>query len=100
MGADPENNISNNSGEIRWYSETMQFDTMRETHEWVYSGAYNEIGTLYDGYITQDLKLACALVFELVRSNTIHNHRFDIHTDYDLIDKVIFYKVWVNKSNN
>ena len=29
--------------ELRWYEEPMQFDTLREAHEWAYSEAYNEI---------------------------------------------------------
>lgn len=32
--------------ELRWYEEPMQFDTLREAHEWAYSEAYNEIGHL------------------------------------------------------
>lgn len=28
---------------ITWFDEDRQFDTIREAHEWVYSGAYNEI---------------------------------------------------------
>ncbi|QWU18567.1 hypothetical protein SAMN04487895_106354 [Paenibacillus sophorae] len=45
-----------NDQAIKWYTETMQFDTMREAHEWAYHEAYKEIGNVYDGYLTKDEK--------------------------------------------
>ncbi len=72
----------------------MQFDTLREAHEWAYSEAYNEIGHLYDGYITTDEKLAYALLFELVRSNTLLSKRFEVFADVDF-GVPNRYRVWV-----
>ncbi|MBB6732367.1 hypothetical protein [Cohnella zeiphila] len=79
-----------------WFMEKMEFETMREAREWVYSGAYNEIGYSYDGYKTKDPKLAYALLFELVRSNTIHEYRHDVHCDEEYIEGTIIYRVWVS----
>ncbi|WP_248845152.1 hypothetical protein [Paenibacillus jilunlii] len=89
--------ITQNDEVKKWYTETMQFETMREAHEWAYSEAYNAIGNLYDGYITTDEKIAYALVFELTRSNTIHGFRFNIHCDCDFSVKPMAYKVWVSR---
>ncbi|MEK5489280.1 hypothetical protein MKZ24_00920 [Paenibacillus sp. FSL R7-0297] len=89
--------MNQNDKSIRWFIETMQFETMREAHEWAYSGAFNEIGNLYEGYITTDEKIAYALVFELTRINTIRGFRCNIHCDCDFNVKPIVYKVWVSK---
>lgn len=75
----------------------MYFEKMREAHEWAYSVPYNEIGNAYDGYITSDDKIAYALVFELIRSNTIHGHRFNIHSDCVFKEDTITYKVWISR---
>ncbi|MCR8645490.1 hypothetical protein NV379_22900 [Paenibacillus sp. N1-5-1-14] len=94
-------NDENIENSISWFVESMEFDTIREAHEWVYSGAYNEIGYLFDGYKTKDSKIAYALLFELVRSNTILGRRQDVHCDEDCLDETIIYKVWVtNKTYN
>ncbi|WP_138493815.1 hypothetical protein [Paenibacillus pinistramenti] len=81
---------------ITWFDEHKEFETIREAHEWVYSEAYNEIGYNYDGYRSKDPKLAYALLFELIRSNTIHEYRHDVYCDDELIDGTMIYKVWVN----
>lgn len=83
---------------IRWYTETMQFETMREAHEWAYSVPYNEIGHLYEGYITTDEKIASALVFELTRLNTIAGFRRNIFCDCDFSVSPMAFKVWVSTS--
>ena len=90
-------NFNNKDSEdtITWFDEEMSFETMREAHEWVYSGAYNEIGNLFDGYRTKDPKLAYALAFELVRLNTFNGFRQDICCDEQYVDKSIVYRVWV-----
>ncbi|MBE9916445.1 hypothetical protein G8C92_20720 [Paenibacillus donghaensis] len=80
---------------IIWFDEDKQFDTIQEAHEWVYSGAYNEIGYIYDGYRSKDPKLAYALLFELIRLNTIHEYRHDVHCDNEYKDGTMIYKVWV-----
>ncbi|WP_115995597.1 hypothetical protein [Cohnella lupini] len=80
---------------IKWYFDEQYFETMRESHEWAYSVPFNEIGNKYDGYITNDEKIASALVFELIRSNTIHGFRFNVHCDCEFPDGNIFFKVWV-----
>ena len=90
------NQVDRNSGNsISWFVEEIQFDTIREAYEWISSGAYNEIGYLFDGYKTKDSKLAYALLFELVMSNTIHGHRHDVHCDEEYLDGSITYKVWI-----
>ncbi|CAI6087327.1 hypothetical protein [Cohnella sp. JJ-181] len=86
-----------NSESISWFVEKIMFKTVREAHEWVYSSAYNEIGYLYDGYKTIDPKLAYALLYELVRSNTIHERRHEVYCDEELIEGTLVYKVWVKK---
>ncbi len=84
-----------------WFVDEMEFDTVREAHEWVYSDAYNQIGHQYDGYKSSDPKLAYALLFELVRSNTIHEYKHDVHCDVEYIDGRMIYRVWVsNKRYN
>ncbi|EEM07955.1 hypothetical protein [Bacillus pseudomycoides] len=81
---------------IRWYEDGMSFETLREAQEWACSVVYNEIGNLYDGYKTTDEKIAYALVYELVRANTLYNPSFKIHTDWDYIAPQSFiYKIWV-----
>ena len=85
----------NDQHSISWFVEEIQFETIREAHEWVYSGAYNEIGNLFDGYKTKDSKLAYALLFELVKSNTVFGHRYDVHCDEEYFEKSMIYKVWI-----
>ncbi|MGO4276252.1 hypothetical protein AB4Z22_41605 [Paenibacillus sp. TAF58] len=85
---------------LTWFEETQHLETIREAQEWVESGAFNEIGYLFDGYKSTDPKFAYALLFELVRSNTIHEKRYDIFCDYDYIDGQTIYKVWVSKPNS
>ncbi|GAB6931152.1 hypothetical protein JCM10914A_51350 [Paenibacillus sp. JCM 10914] len=85
----------NDQNSISWFVEEMHFETIREAREWVYSGAYNDIGYFFDGYKTKDPKLAYALLFELVRSNTIHGHRHDVHCDEEHLEGSITYKVWI-----
>lgn len=79
-----------------WFVEDMEFETVREAHEWVYSDAFNKIGYLYDGYKSKDPKLAYALLFELVRLNTIHEHKHDVHCDEEYLNGTIIYRVWVS----
>lgn len=81
--------------QLRWYVEPMTFETMHEAFEWVSSGIYNEIGNLYDGYITTDYKLASALVFELNRINTISEYRCSVYCDYKYENQTTTYMVWV-----
>jgi lipoate-protein ligase B len=68
---------------------------MRESHEWAYNVIYNEIGNNYDGYKTTDEKIASSLVFELVRSNTLHGLRFNIFSDLDKVNNQMVFMVWV-----
>ena len=80
---------------IRWYTETLTFETLHEAHVWVYDDPYNKISYDYDGYKTIDEKIAYALLFELVRANTIFKPRFQIHADYEFAENHIIYSVWV-----
>ncbi|WP_310828853.1 hypothetical protein [Paenibacillus pedocola] len=81
--------------DIDWYIEPMTFETQHEAFEWISSGPYNEIGYLYTGYQTTDEKLANILLFELVRSNTLHGPRFQVQADYEFLSAGQLYKVWV-----
>jgi hypothetical protein len=85
-------NDENSEDSLSWFVEEMQFETILEAHEWVYRDAYNQIGYVFDGYKTKDSKLAYALLFELVRSNTIHGQRHDVHCDEEYLDGTITYK--------
>lgn len=87
-------------GQLRWYVEPMSFETMYEAFEWVNSGIYNEIGSLYDGYVTTDYKLASALVFELTRINTISEYRCHVHCDYKYENQTTTYRVWVKAATS
>ncbi len=80
---------------IDWYLEPMTFETQHEAFEWISSGPYNEIGNLYTGYQTTDEKLANILLFELVRSNTLHGPRFQVQADYEFLSTGLLYKIWV-----
>ncbi|MNE49003.1 hypothetical protein D3C80_1434970 [compost metagenome] len=80
---------------IDWYIEPMTFETQHEAFEWISSGPYNEIGFLYTGYQTTDEKLANTLLFELVRSNTLHGPHFQVQADYEFRSTGLLYKVWV-----
>ncbi|CAH1192466.1 hypothetical protein PAECIP111892_00969 [Paenibacillus auburnensis] len=80
---------------IDWYMEPMTFETQHEAFEWISSGPYNEIGYLYTGYQTTDEKLANILLFELVRSNTLHGPRFRVQADYEFLSTGLLYKIWV-----
>ncbi|TCP54446.1 hypothetical protein EV586_10464 [Tumebacillus sp. BK434] len=84
---------------IQWHQDGMSFDTLRESHEWAYQVIYNEIGNLYNGYITSDEKIAYTLVFELVRSNT-PIPRFEVHTqiEFDTPESAV-YRIWVTPTN-
>ncbi|WP_081965852.1 hypothetical protein NYE80_19360 [Paenibacillus sp. FSL H7-0357] len=68
---------------------------MHEAFERISSGAYNEIGYLYTGYKTTDAKLAHVLLYEIIRSNTLHHHpRYQqIYADYDYTSTRMIYKV-------
>ncbi|MFF2879135.1 hypothetical protein ACFVR2_22845 [Gottfriedia sp. NPDC057991] len=86
---------ANEDNIIRWHEDGMKFETIRESHEWAYSVVFNEIGNLYDGYITNDEKIAYSLVYELIRVNTLHGERFQIFSDYGKVKNKFVYKVWV-----
>lgn len=90
--------MDQNDKTLNWYTETMQFQTMREAHEWVYSGSYNEIGKIYDGLITKDDKIAYALVFELTRRKTLVDHPADICCDVVYGENTLTYRVWVTNN--
>lgn len=93
-----EENQRANKKDIRWFREMINFDTLREAEEWVYSGdAFNKIGTEFEGYITGDPKLAFALLYNLIRENTLNpNQRFhNIFADEENVDGQTLYMVWV-----
>lgn len=83
--------------DIRWHEDGMKFETHPESWEWASTVVYNEIGTLYEGYRTEDEKIACSLVYELVRRNTSHGPMFHVcaHNEYDKGEQKYWYMVWV-----
>lgn len=85
---------------IRWHQDGMKFDTLRESHEWAYSVVYNEIGNLYDGYQTEDEKIAYSLVYELTRLNTISSEQIEVyaHESSSNPGNLMVYRVWVNRN--
>ncbi|MBP1989328.1 hypothetical protein [Paenibacillus eucommiae] len=80
---------------IRWYEENMTFETLREADEWVYSDTFNKIGYDYDGYKTTDPKLAYALLYHLIRANTLGTETRKVYADEKLVDNTNVYMVWV-----
>ncbi|WP_342438933.1 hypothetical protein NSS79_07960 [Paenibacillus sp. FSL L8-0436] len=83
--------------DIRWFREMMNFDTLREAEEWVYNGdAFNKIGTEFEGYTTGDPKLAYALLYNLVRENTLNQRFHNIYADKEYRDGQTLYMVWVS----
>ena len=80
---------------IRWADETMEVQTQREAYEWISSGAYNEIGSLYDGYRSHDPKMAETLAFQLLQLQTIQKATYRIYTDVDYEATPCWYMVWV-----
>jgi hypothetical protein len=85
---------------IRWADETMELETQREAYEWISSGAYNEIGNLYDGYRSHDPKMVETLAFQLLHLQTIQKPMYRIYADIDHDVKPNLYMVWVEKIDN
>jgi hypothetical protein len=85
--------------DIRWHEDGMEFETQRESWEWASSVVYNEIGNLYDGYRTEDEKIACSLVYELTRLNTFKGPTFYVfaHNNYNHTGQKTCYMVWVER---
>ncbi|CAI8814547.1 MULTISPECIES: hypothetical protein [Bacillus] len=76
--------------DIRWKSEEIIFDTLRESEVWADSIANEIYGRTIDGYITPDYKVAYALSFFLA---SVPN--FIVHTETCVIKDSFIYKVWV-----
>lgn len=87
--------------DIRWHKDGMKFETLRESHEWAYSVVYNEIGNIYDGYQTEDEKIAYSLVYELTRLNTFSSESVEVfaHELYSNPETPIVYRVWVKRKS-
>lgn len=87
---------------VRWHEDGMKFETQRESWEWASSVVYNEIGNDYDGYRTEDEKIACSLVYELTRLNTLQGPTFHVFADneYNQIGEKYSYLVWVERVVN
>lgn len=84
---------------IRWHEDGMKFETQRESWEWAFSVVYNEIGNNYDGYRTEDEKIACSLVYELTRLNTFQGPIFHVFAtnECNQIGEKYYYLVWVER---
>lgn len=76
--------------EIRWKSEDVIFDTLRESEVWADSIANEIYGRTIDGYITPDNKIAYSLSFFLASVPS-----FIVHTEQTVIKDSLVYKVWV-----
>lgn len=87
--------------DIKWHEDGMKFETQRESWEWVSSVVYNEIGNHYDGYRTEDEKIAYSLVYELTRLNTFSGKTFEVYAHEYYINPEIptVYLVWVKRTN-
>lgn len=87
---------------IRWHEDGMKFETLRESHEWAYTVIYNEIGYQYDGYATEDEKIAYSLVYELNRFNTFKGKSVEVfaHEEYKSPSAALVYRVWVLRYPN
>lgn len=84
---------------IRWHEDGMQFETLRESWEWADS-VVSELWSLYDGYQTEDEKIAMALVYELTKLNAFDENPFRVYTctEYRQLDKRSIYRVWIEKN--
>ncbi len=76
--------------DIRWKSENIIFDTLRESEVWADSIANEIYGRTIDGYITPSYKIAYALSFFLA---SVSN--FIVHTETAIITGSFVYRVWV-----
>ncbi|QQE81071.1 hypothetical protein GI364_01220 [Alicyclobacillus sp. SO9] len=77
----------------------MKFETYRESWEWASSVVSGKIGHTYDGYRTEDEKIASSLVYELTRRNTFQGPTFHVfaHNEYDEAEQEHWYMVWVER---
>ncbi|MCU5376143.1 hypothetical protein OCA08_03205 [Bacillus cereus] len=80
---------------MRWKTEEIVFETLRESEVWADSLANEIYGRTIDGYITPDYKIAYALSFFL--ASIPH---FVVHTKKEAIKDPFIYKVWVTVAPN
>ncbi|HDR4422889.1 TPA: hypothetical protein QCU60_004331 [Bacillus cereus] len=78
---------------MKWNSENIMFDTLREAEVWADSIGNEIYGRVYDGYVTPDYKIAYALCFQLAEVP-----HFKVHTKIDVNNEPWLYKVWVISS--
>ncbi|UNT71748.1 hypothetical protein IQ781_27520 (plasmid) [Bacillus sp. N447-1] len=75
---------------MRWKTEDIVFETLRESEVWADSLASEIYGRTIDGYITPDYKIAYALTFFLALIP-----EFIVHTKEEFIKDSPIYKVWI-----
>jgi hypothetical protein len=76
---------------IRWHSESLFLETLREAEIWADSIANEMYARNYDGYITPDYKIAYVLAFRLASIN-----EFEVRTEIGFSeDKKEVFRVWV-----
>lgn len=61
---------------IKWNSENIIFETLREAEVWTDSIGNEISGRVYDGYVTPDYKIAYVLLAEVPH--------FKVHTEIDV----------------
>ncbi|MFB5762749.1 hypothetical protein [Paenibacillus medicaginis] len=76
---------------LRWHSDKIFFETLREAEEWAGSISNEIHARNYDGYITPDYKVAYVLAYRLASVK-----KFNVHTETGLSkeDTEVF-RVWV-----
>ncbi|MGE6539544.1 hypothetical protein [Bacillus luti] len=78
---------------MKWKSEDIIFETIREAEVWADSIANEMYGRVFDGYETPDYKIAYALSFFLAQ-----NQKCNIHTSVEFNNDIEVYKVWITTS--
>jgi hypothetical protein len=78
---------------IKWKSEDIIFDTLRESEVWAESITNEIYGRTIDGYKTPDYKVAYALSFSLASIPC-----FRVNTEKKLENESFIYMVWVTET--
>lgn len=79
----------------------MRFETYREAEEWV-SDFVGQLGSIYDGYVTPDPKVAQILTYELavLHASGFRSYKIFAHQGFDKAKSQMIYRVWVVCDDN